>query len=97
MRRAGRTDANQEEVVKALRQSAIAVKVLSSVGGGMPDLLCGFRGVNVLLEVKDGNKTPSERKLTADEAEFHSTWAGQVAVVNSGEEAVLEVLRVVGL
>jgi hypothetical protein len=31
------------------------------VGRGVPDLLVGWRGTNLLLEVKDGNKPQSAR------------------------------------
>jgi hypothetical protein len=44
--------------------------------------------VNLLLEVKDGSKPPSARKLTPDEAEWHSAWRGQVVTVKSVAEAL---------
>ena len=56
-RAAGKVDANQAQIVKKLRDCAVKVEILSDVGKGVPDLLAGFRGVNVLLEVKDGDKT----------------------------------------
>jgi hypothetical protein len=92
MRRAARTDSNHQEIVKMLRQCAISVQPLHTVGGGVPDLLCGFRGVNVLLEVKDGAKPPSARALTADEDKWHAKWSGQVAIVSTPDEAVEAVL-----
>ena len=52
MRRAAKIDANQTEIVKALRQVGASVQSLASTGKGCPDLLVGFRGVNWLLEVK---------------------------------------------
>ena len=51
------------------------------VGRGCPDLLVGYRGVNYLLEVKDGEKPKSAQKLTPDEDAWHFMWMGQVAVV----------------
>ena len=88
MRRDARTDANQAEVVKALRGIGASVVSLASVGAGVPDLMCGFRGVNWLLEVKDGSKSPSRRVLTADEKAFMAEWRGQYAVVESASQAV---------
>lgn len=88
MRRAAKVDGNHGAVVKALRDAGIAVKSLASVGGGMPDLLCALRGINVLLEVKDGSKPPSERELTKAESEFFAEWPGVVFLVKSPEEAV---------
>ena len=88
MRTAARTDANQAEIVDALRQIGATVQPLHQVWRGCPDLLVGFRGVNILLEVKDGNKPPSARKLTLHEYAWHKDWRGQVAVVNSIEDAI---------
>lgn len=43
MRRAARTDANQVEIVSALRAIGCSVSDTSGVGGGFPDLAVGFR------------------------------------------------------
>jgi hypothetical protein len=91
--RGARTDANQQAVVAALRGAGIAVRVTSSVGQGFPDLIAAFRGVTVLLEVKDGSKTPGDRPLTVAETEFIATWPGLVYVVLSPEEAVRVVVE----
>ena len=88
MRRAAKADANQPEIVAALRAAGVTVQPLHTVGSGCPDLLCGFRGVNVILEVKDGSLPPSARKLTPDQVQWHADWKGQCAVVTSAEEAL---------
>lgn len=87
-RRAARVDANHAEVVKALRKAGCSVASLASVGAGIPDLVVGIRGVNLLLEIKDGSKPPSARQLTDDEKAFMTAWRGQYAVVESAEQAV---------
>ena len=61
---------------------------LASVGKGCPDLLVGRNGQNYLIEVKDGSRRPSERRLTEDQQEWHQEWRGQVAVAESAEEAL---------
>ena len=94
MRRAARTDANQAEIVKALRAIGASVHDTSAVGQGFPDLVAGFRGRNWLIECKDGRKPPSARKLTPDQIEFKAAWRGHWAVVNSPEEALEIVGRV---
>jgi hypothetical protein len=58
------------------------------VGRGCPDLLVGHRGRNVLLEVKDGSKPESRRRLTPDEQTWQSAWAGQVQTVETVEQAL---------
>lgn len=88
MRRAAKVDANQTEIVKALRQVGASVQSLAATGKGVPDLLVGFRGKNLLLEVKDGGKAKSARKLTPDQIEWHQGWRGHVAVVESAEQAI---------
>jgi hypothetical protein len=88
MVRFGRTDANQKSIVTALRKvPGVSVKVLSDVGGGFPDLIVGYAGVNFLVELKHGSK------LTPDQVEFHMKWNGQKAVANNLDE----VLKIIGV
>jgi hypothetical protein len=83
MRRAAKIDANQTAIVKALRQMGCTVQHLHSVGDGCPDLLVGAHGVTLLVEVKDGSKPPSARRLTPDQEIWHRSWTGgPVAIVN---------------
>lgn len=89
--RAAKVDANQSAIVSALRKIGATVQPLHTVGKGCPDLLIGLRGMNLLLEVKDGSKPPSAQKLTADQVAWHRDWCGQVEVVNSVEQALIAV------
>lgn len=93
MRRAAKTDANQAEIVAALRAAGASVQSLAAVGKGVPDLLVSIRGVNLLMEVKDGSRPPSERQLTKDQIKWHGSWNGPVCVVD-GPEAALRALGV---
>lgn len=88
MRRKGRIDANQPEIVKALRLAGATVLSLAPVGNGCPDLLIGKGNINILAEIKDSNQPVSKRKLTDDERAFHASWLGQVAVVETAEQAL---------
>jgi hypothetical protein len=90
--RAAKVDDNQKEIVKALRNLGCSVQHLHNVGAGCPDLLVGYKGFNILLEVKDGNKSPSQQKLTPDQIIWHRDWRGHVNVVNSSEQAIIAVL-----
>ncbi len=89
--RAAKADANQASIVAALRQIGCSVQPLHTVGKGVPDLLVGIRGQNLLLEVKDGAKAPSAQRLTADQQQWHADWRGHVEVVNSIEQAIIAV------
>lgn len=91
MRRAAKVDANQFEIVAALRAVGATVQPLHAAGQGCPDLLVGYLGVNFCLEVKDGAKPPSARKLTPDQVKWHDTWRGQVAVVSGVKDALLAI------
>ncbi|VXB24233.1 conserved hypothetical protein [Burkholderia sp. 8Y] len=88
MRRAARVDANQPEIVAALRKVGASVTPIHAVGQGCPDLLVGFRGRTLVLEVKDGSKPPSARKLTDDEAVWFGNWKGEAYVVETPEQAI---------
>ena len=81
-------DKNQGEIVAALREAGAQVQSLAAVGKGVPDLLVGYRGLNILIEAKNGRQPPSKRRLTPDESNWHITWGGQVAVCNSPDEAL---------
>ncbi len=92
--KARRIDDNQNQVVKALRQiPGVSVFITSMVGRGYPDLNIGFKGENLLIELKDGSKTASRKKLTEDEKKFHKDWKGSVHIVESLED-VLSILKI---
>ena len=88
MRRAAKVDDNQAEVVAALRKAGATVQTLHTIGHGCPDLLVGYRQTNLLMEVKDGAKPPSARKLTDDERDWIAAWRAPVYIVNGPIEAV---------
>lgn len=88
MRRASKTDRNQAEIVAALRDAGATVQPLHAVGKGCPDLLVGFRGRNMLLEVKDWKAAKSDRVLTDPQVEWHGGWKGQVAQVETVDAAL---------
>jgi hypothetical protein len=96
MRRAAKVDANQDQVVSALRAAGASVQSLAAIGKGCPDLLVGYRGYTMLMEVKDGAKPPSARRLTDDQVTWHGAWGGSAVAVVDGPEAALRMLRVIG-
>lgn len=88
MRRAAKVDANSDQIVSALRAMGATVRIVTQ-GNGLPDLLVGYRGVTMLLEVKDGRKPPSARKLTPAEEKFFQEWRGGIlAIVESVDDAI---------
>lgn len=93
MRRAARVDANQRAVMDALQAVGASVQSLAAVGDGVPDLLVGYRKQTFLLEVKDGDKPPSKRKLTPHQVSWHREWQGAPPDV---VESVAQALEAIG-
>ena len=81
-------DANHRAIVAVLEQMGCSVLSLAAVGGGVPDLLVGCSGVNLLMELKDGSKAPSRRRLRKTQVAFLEAWRGQRCVVLSVGEAI---------
>lgn len=84
-RQAPKRDANEGEIVEALRAAGASVQPLSAKG--CPDLLVGYRGRTFLLEVKVGRA-----RLTEDQEEWHETWEGQRVEVVRSVEAALQII-----
>jgi hypothetical protein len=82
MRTRAKVDGNQGEIVAALRKLGATVQSLAALGKGCPDLLVGYAGRNYLLEIKIAGG-----KVRPDQADWHATWHGQVAVVTTWQEA----------
>ena len=87
-----RVDKNQSQIVKDLKQFGATVVVMSDLGGGCGDILVGWRGRNLLFEIKNPDQFPSAQKLTLKEAEFHQVWKGQIDVVKATDD-ILDIMR----
>ncbi len=92
--RAARIDANQPAIVQALRAIGCFVQPLHTVGQGVPDLLVGHAGRTYMIEVKDGSKPPSERRLTPDQQVWHRDWRGGPLCVVCDVESAIRAVRV---
>ena len=83
-----RVDSNQVEIVRALVSMQCTVVHLHTLGKGVPDILVGCRGINVLVEIKDGEKALSKKQLNATQIAWHANWRGLTPVViSSSDEA----------
>lgn len=88
MRRAARIDGNQNEIVKAFRKIGASVLITSQLKNCF-DLLVGYKGVNYIVEIKDGSKPPSQRKLTIGEKKFREGWkGGEYFIIKNIDEAI---------
>lgn len=87
MRRKARVDDNHAEIVARFRSwPGVSVADTSRLGSGFPDLVVGLAGLSLLVEVKDGSKSPSRRRLTKEENEFHVMWTGQINIVETVDD-----------
>ena len=84
-------DANEPEIIKALEAAGAAVVRLEPSTAGLPDLLVGYRGQNILMEIK----LPPGRQgglahapLSEDQTAFFQAWPGRAYVVRSAEQAL---------
>ncbi len=64
------------------------VKSLHETGAGVFDLLVTKYKLNFLVEVKDGNKFPSQRTLTPSQVQFNFDWQGMKCVVTNDEDCI---------
>jgi len=89
VRRAAKIDGNHRAIVEALEAAGAVVQSLAAVGDGCPDILAGYRGVNHLIEVKDGSLPPSGRLLTPKQKAWHARWQGKACIANNVADALL--------
>jgi hypothetical protein len=82
--RARRTDSNHSEIAEAFEALGFSVWKVNDV----VDLIIGYGGVSVLVEIKDINKPPSKRRLTPREEKFWSSWKGGIELVESIDDAL---------
>ncbi len=88
MRYRAKVDDNQATITAAFRALGCTVQPIHTVGRGVPDLLVATPdGRNCLVEVKDGSKPPSKRRLTPDEERWIAGWNGPVWIVNDADDA----------
>jgi hypothetical protein len=86
-----KVDANHSELVKLWRDMGATVWDLSGVGKGIADVLVGWRGRWVPVEIKDGTKPPSARRLTPAQILLHGEIRHKelpLYVVTNEEEAL---------
>jgi Holliday junction resolvase len=90
MRKHGRTDANQSQIISALRLAGAWVEPnLSAVGGGCPDLLVAYQGYWLVIEVKT-----AKGKLLQGQQRWHDQF-GEFAPVHIARspEDIVEILH----
>jgi len=86
-RRAAKVDDNQKDIVKLFRKHGWYVLIISQLKNCC-DIIVSKRGRTVAIEIKDGKKAPSARKLSEGELKFKNEWQGEYALVETEEDAL---------
>ena len=87
MRYAARVDANQDQIVAALRAAGAYVWII-----GLPvDLLVGYKNHTFLVEIK----STSKKRLTSLQADFFNNWSGSTLARIDSVEAALRMIGVI--
>jgi len=80
-----RVDENQKQLVHTFIALGASVLNLSTVGRGCPDLLVGYRGKSVLVEIKRNEKAT----YTEPQVKFMQEWrGGAVSRIDSVDAAI---------
>lgn len=81
-----RSDANQADIVKALRAAGVTVYIIEEP----VDLLCGYMGRTVAMEVKNPK---GNWKLKPSQEKFFATFNGEAYIVEDEGQALRAMLK----
>ena len=84
--RACRVDRNQPEIVKHFRDNGFSVLLIHTLKNCC-DIIISKNKRTACIEIKDGLKPKSARKLTAGEMKFKKSWQGEYYIVESTQDA----------
>lgn len=80
-------DDNQKEVVALFRKLGWYVLIVSQLKNCC-DIIVSKGGRTVAIEIKDGKKPASARKLSAGEKEFRDNWLGEWRLVETDNDVI---------
>lgn len=84
--RANRIDSNQTEIVKHFRAWGCSVLIIADLKNAC-DLIVSKHGRSIFVEIKDGKKQKSARKLTPGEERFKAETLGAWRLCESIKDA----------
>jgi len=82
-------DDNHKAIVAAFTYCGALVADLSNAGGGVPDLLIGFRGMLFCVEIKS-----PKGALSLKQKEFFAQWSEYPAIVIRTVDEAMDVMKV---
>jgi hypothetical protein len=87
VRTASKIDANQPDIVDLFRRLGWSVLLIHQIKNAC-DIMVARDGITIAVEIKDGTKPPSARKLTEGERTFKEGWNGHWALVESTDDVI---------
>lgn len=86
-RRAAKVDDNQKEVVALFRKLGWYVLIISQLKNCC-DIIVSKDNITIAIEIKDGKKPPSQRKLSEGEVKFKDEWKGKYELVICDDDVI---------
>ena len=80
MRTAARKDANHVQIVELFKILGWSVLDIAQLKNCC-DIFVSKHNITIAIEIKDGEKPPSQRKLTDGELKFKNEWKGLYEIV----------------
>jgi hypothetical protein len=87
LRRAAKKDDNHVEIVAAFRAIGAFVFDVAQLKNAC-DIIIVYHGRTLAVEIKDGSKVASKRRMTPGEAEFKQSWE-----LAGGEHKIIETVE----
>lgn len=86
-------DANHAEIVEALKGHGAYVIDTSGMGQGFPDLILGYAGKTLLMEIKNPKTSYGRRGLNKNQEKWRQAWTGGPYSVVTDVPGALSALR----
>lgn len=87
MRRAAKIDDNHKQIVAAFKKFGCSVLDIHAIPN-CADIVVGKNFKCAIVEIKDGNKSASQRELTIGEKRFRDGWQGAYFVVEDLSDVI---------
>lgn len=89
-----KVDANHKEIVDAMKAVGASIIDTSRLGKGMPDVIVGFRGQTILMEIKNPKTQYGRKGLNANQRKWAEEWSGGPLSIVDSVDAALRMLGV---
>jgi Holliday junction resolvase len=73
---ASRVDNNHKEIVIALKEAGASIIDMAKLGGGLPDLIVGYKGQTFLVEIKNLKTQYGRAGLNKNQKKWLQEWTG---------------------